>query len=146
MKRILLVAVFVLMTTLGLKADCRMDGQFAVCEPPYKAGEFLFLPNSWPSVYEILSPGYGIPQKVSGFAGDVVVMAPWTVFRASVGYAAGKVVFVLDDRGFFSSHADGTPAPNMTTYVPPGSPEPVDADPRALEFMNKRIQEILDAR
>lgn len=124
----------------------KMEGQFARCTPPYEIGEMLFLPNSWPNVFEILSPGYGKAIGVWGFAGDRVLMAPFTAYRPLVGYPAGKVFYVVDERGYYSSHPDPNPPANMTSYLPPGLEEEVPADPRALEFMRKKIEEIISAR
>lgn len=145
-RNLVFALAFALASASVLKAECHLEGQFARCAPPYAAGEFTFLPNSWPNVHEILSPGYGDPVQVSGLAGDSVWMAPWTVFRVAIGYQAGKWIYVLNEQGYFNSYPDPHPADNMTTYLPAGLDEPVPADPRALEFMGKKIQEILDAR
>ena len=120
-----------------------IKGRIAKAEPPYEVGEMIFLPNSWPNVYEILSPGYGKAVGVWGFAGDQVLLQPFTVYRPLVGYQAGKVFYVSDEQGYYKSIADRTPPANMTTYLPPGLSEEVPADPRALEFMQRKVAEIL---
>src|SRR3990172_6515451 len=107
----------------------KMEGQFARCMPPYEVGEMLFLPNSSKPVLEVLSAGYGKAVGVAGFFGDQVMMAPWTVFRPLVGFPAGKYVYVVDERGYYSSHTDSNPPSGMTEYLPAGLEEVEPADP-----------------
>ena len=122
-----------------------MNGQFAICKPPYEVGELLYLPNSWPSIIEILSFGYGKPVKLH-YSGDEVYMSPYSIYRPLIGYPAGKYIYIVMPSGISEYMTDITPPIDMTEFTPTGHPVPFPASQKGIDFMNKKIQEIIDAR
>ena len=88
-------------------------------------GQVLTLPNSFPSRYEILKVGGGELVQWAGMAGDVVFLPIGTVLRPLEGYAAGKYIYTVQPWGILLSSPDPNPPAGLTTYVPPGTTEPV---------------------
>lgn len=116
--------------------EIKQDG-FSHYIPPYEVGEFLHFPNSWPSLYEVLSPGHGDPLTIK-LSGDSVAMSPFTVFRVSIGPTVGGWVHMVKTNGHLDYVADTKPPASIVDYMRPGAEEPVRIDARAIPFLESR--------